>query len=58
MVRRFSNLAVLCIALAAAGGMLVWVATTAINLLLESPDGGSADVNVLRPATENRSNRN
>jgi hypothetical protein len=58
MLRRFSNLAVLCIALAAAGGMLVWVATIAINMLLDSSGGGVTAVNIIRPAIENGSNRN
>jgi hypothetical protein len=31
MFRRFSNLAVLCIALAAAAGMLAWVSTMAYS---------------------------
>jgi len=53
MFRRFSNLAVLCIALAAAGGMLAWVATLAIQVLLES---GTADVSATRPAMEHGSN--
>ncbi len=58
MLRRFSNLAVLGIALAAAAGMLVWVATTAINVLLDSPDGGAAALKITQPVNESGSNRN
>ncbi|SDJ34208.1 MULTISPECIES: hypothetical protein [Bradyrhizobium] len=49
MFRRFSNLAVLCIALAAAAGMLAWVSTMAINVLLDSPGGGAADMKIVQP---------
>lgn len=50
MLRRFSNLAVLCVALATAAGMLAWVGTIAINVLLETP-GESADAaSTVRPA--------
>lgn len=49
MFRRFSNLAVLCIALAAAAGMLAWVSTMAINVLLDSPGGDAADMKIVQP---------
>jgi hypothetical protein len=52
MYRRFSNLAVLCIALVAAVGMLAWVATLAINVLLDSPGGGAAATNSVRLVNE------
>jgi putative copper export protein len=58
MFRRFSNLAVLCIALAAAAGMLAWVATIAINILLDSSGGGAAAVTIVQPINESGSNRN
>jgi hypothetical protein len=58
MLRRFSNLAVLCIALAAAAGMLAWVATIAINVLLDSPGGGAAAVKIITPVNESGPNRN
>jgi hypothetical protein len=58
MLRRFSNLAVLCIALAAAAGMLAWVATIAINVLVDSPDGGAVAVRIVQPVDESGSNRN
>ncbi len=58
MLRRFSNLAVLCIALAAAAGMLAWVATIAIGVLLEAPGGSAAAVKMIEPTNEIRSNRN
>jgi hypothetical protein len=57
MLHRFSNLAVLCIALAATAGMLIWVATTAISRLMDSPDGGAA-VNIIQPVNESGPNRN
>jgi len=49
MFQRFSNLAALCIALAAAAGMLVWVSTMAINVLLGSPGDGAAAMNSVDP---------
>jgi hypothetical protein len=58
MFCRFSNLAVLCIALAAAAGMLAWVATIAINVLLDSPDGSAAAVRIITPVNESGPNRN
>ncbi len=58
MFRRFSNLAVLCIALAAATGMLAWVATLAINVLLDSSDSGVDALKIIQPANESGSNRN
>jgi hypothetical protein len=58
MLHRFSNLAVLCIAMAAAAGMLAWVATLAINVLLDSPGGGGPAVRIMQPANESGSNRN
>jgi hypothetical protein len=58
MLRRFSNLAALCIALAAAVGMLAWVATIAINVLLDSPNDGAAAVKIVQPLNESGSNRN
>jgi hypothetical protein len=58
MLRRFSNLAVLCLALAAATGMLAWVATIAINVLLDSPGDGSAAMMIVQPANDGGSNRN
>jgi hypothetical protein len=58
MLHRFSNLAVLCIAMAAAAGMLAWVATLAINVLLDSPGGGAPAVRIMQPANESGSNRN
>ena len=58
MLRRFSNLAVLCIALAAAAGMLVWVTTIAINVLLDSPDSSATALKIIRPVNESGSNRN
>ena len=42
MLRKFSNLAVLCIALAAAAGMLAWVSAMAINVLLDAPGDSAA----------------
>jgi len=58
MLRRFSNLAVLCIALAAAGGMLAWVASIAINVLLDSPGDGAAAMKTVHPVNKSGSNRN
>jgi hypothetical protein len=58
MLRRFSNLAVLCIALAAAGGMLAWVASIAINVLLDSPGDGAAAMKTVQPVNKSGSNRN
>jgi hypothetical protein len=58
MFRRFSNLAVLCVALAAAAGMLAWVATIAINVLMDSAGDGVAAVATVPPISENGSNRN
>jgi hypothetical protein len=58
MLRRFSNLAVLCLALAAATGMLAWVATIAINVLLDSPGDGGAAMMIVQPANDGGSNRN
>jgi hypothetical protein len=58
MLRRFSNLAVLCIALAAAAGMLTWVATIAINVLLDSPGGSEVAVKIIQPVNEGGPNRN
>jgi hypothetical protein len=58
MLRRFSNLAVLCIALAAAASMLAWVATIAINVLLDSPGDSAAIVRIVQPVNETGSDRN
>jgi hypothetical protein len=58
MFFRFSNLAVLCIALAAAAAMLAWVTTIAINVLLDSPGGGVATVKIITPVNERGPNRN
>ena len=58
MLRKFSNLAVLCLALAAATGMLAWVATIAINVLLDSPGDGGAAMMIVQPANDGGSNRN
>jgi hypothetical protein len=58
MLRRFSNLAVLCVALAAAASMLAWVATIAINVLLDSPGDGAAVVRIVQPVNETGSDRN
>jgi hypothetical protein len=58
MLRRFSNLAVLCIALAAAASMLAWVATIAINVLLDSPGDSAAVVRIVQPVNETGSDRN
>lgn len=58
MLRKFSNLAVLCLALAAATGMLAWVATIAINVLLDSPGDGVAAVMIDQPANDGGSNGN
>ena len=52
MFQRFSNLAALCIALAAAAGMLVWVSTLAINVLLGPPGDGAAAMNSVDPINE------
>lgn len=52
MLRRSSNLAVLCVALAAAAGMLAWVSAIAINVLLQRP-GDSADaVSTFQPVSK------
>jgi len=53
MLRRFSNLVVLYVALVAAAGMLTWVATIAINVLLDQPGGGPAMVKIAQPVKEN-----
>jgi hypothetical protein len=58
MLRRFSNLAVLCVALAAAASMLAWVTTIAINVLLDSPGDRAEAVRIVQPANETGSNRN
>ena len=42
MFKKFSNLAVLCLALAAAAGMLAWVSALAINVLLDAPGDSAA----------------
>ncbi len=52
MFRRFSNLGVLCVALAAAAGMLAWVSTIAINILLERPEESANAVSTVQPATD------
>ncbi|SDN66075.1 hypothetical protein SAMN05444050_2103 [Afipia sp. GAS231] len=52
MLRKFSNLAVLCIALAAAAGMLAWVSTMAINVLLDAPGDGAAAMRSVQPVNE------
>jgi len=44
--------------MAAAAGMLAWVATLAINVLLDSPGGGGPAVRIMQPANESGSNRN
>jgi hypothetical protein len=49
---------VLCIALAAAGGMLAWVASIAINVLLDSPGDGAAAMKIVQPVNKSGSNRN
>jgi hypothetical protein len=58
MLRKFSNLAVLCLALAAATGMLAWVATIAINVLLDAPGDGVAAVMIDQSANDGGSNGN
>ncbi len=55
MFKKFSNLAVLCIALAAAAGMLAWVSTMAINVLLDSPGDSTAAMNSVEPVNESGS---
>lgn len=52
MLRRFSNLAVLCVALAAAAGMLAWVSAMAINVLLDAPGDGAAAMKSVEPVNE------
>jgi len=49
VLRKFSNLAVLCIALATATGMLAWVSAMAINVLLDSPGDGAAAMKSVEP---------
>jgi hypothetical protein len=49
---------VLCIALAAAAPMLAWVATIAINVLLDSPRDSAAVVRIVQPVNETGSDRN
>ena len=52
MFRRFSNLAVLCVALAAAAGMLAWVSAIAINVLLEKSGDSAEAVSTVQPANK------
>ena len=52
MFRKFSNLAVLCIALAAAAGMLAWVSTMAINVLLDTPGESAAEMKSVQSVNE------
>ena len=52
MLRKFSNLAVLCLALAAAAGMLAWVSTMAINVLLDAPGDSAAEMKSAEPGNE------
>jgi hypothetical protein len=52
MVRKFSNLAVLCLALAAAAGMLAWVSTMAINVLLDTPGDSAAAMKSVESVNE------
>jgi hypothetical protein len=54
MFKKFSNLAVLCIALAAAAGMLAWVSAVAINVLLDAPGDGAAAMKSVEPVDEGR----
>jgi hypothetical protein len=49
MFKKFSNLAVLCLALAAAAGMLAWVSTMAINVLLDAPGDSAAAMKSVEP---------
>jgi len=52
MFKKFSNLAVLCIALAAAAGMLAWVSALAINVLLDAPGDSAAAMKTVEPFNE------
>ena len=52
MFKKFSNLAVLCLALAAAAGMLAWVSAMAINVLLDAPGDGVAAMKSFEPGNE------
>lgn len=52
MLRKFSNLAVLCLALAAAAGMLAWVSTMAINVLLDAPGDSAAAMRSFEDGTK------
>src|SRR4051812_33446864 len=52
MFKKFSNLAVLCIALAAAAGMLAWVSALAINVLLDAPGDSAAAMKSVQPTNE------
>jgi hypothetical protein len=52
MFKKFSNLAVLCIALAAAAGMLAWVSALAINVLLDAPGDSAAAMKSVQPVNE------
>lgn len=52
MFQKFSNLAVLCIALVAAAGMIVWVSTMAINVLMDAPGDEAAAMRGVEPGNE------
>ena len=55
MIQKFSNLAALCIALAAAAGMLAWASALAINMLLEEPGDDTAAMKMVQPIGESGS---
>lgn len=52
MLRKFSNLAALCIALAAAAGMLAWVSAMAITVLLDTQGDSAAAMKSVEPVNE------